>query len=93
MAPPAAVHYASSDRRGENPQKHLAAFAGILQADCYSGFEPLFTRKGKRCRPRRHFASPMRGGASSSWRTSRNRSGRTERQTGLPDRAGGGQAS
>lgn len=41
-APPAAVYYASSDRRGEHPQKHLAAFAGILQADCYDGFEPLF---------------------------------------------------
>ncbi|MER8613156.1 IS66 family transposase [Mesorhizobium sp. M1216] len=42
LAPPAAVYYASSDRRGEHPQKHLAAFAGILQADCYNGFEPLF---------------------------------------------------
>ena len=41
-APPAAVYYASSDRRGEHPQKHLAAFTGILQADCYNGFEPLF---------------------------------------------------
>ena len=41
-APPAAVYHASSDRRGEHPQKHLAAFAGILQADCYNGFEPLF---------------------------------------------------
>src|SRR6478735_9417539 len=41
-APPAAVYYASGDRRGEHPQKHLAAFAGILQADCYNGFEPLF---------------------------------------------------
>ncbi|MGX1350878.1 transposase [Bradyrhizobium elkanii] len=46
-APPAAVYYASSDRRGEHPQKHLAAFAGILQADCYSGFEPLFDPKRK----------------------------------------------
>jgi hypothetical protein len=27
-APPAAVYYASSDRRGEHPQKHLAAFDG-----------------------------------------------------------------
>ena len=46
-APPAAVYYASSDRRGEHLQKHLAAFAGILQADCYSGFEPLFDPKRK----------------------------------------------
>src|SRR3954452_23691075 len=41
-APPAAIYYASSDRRGEHPQKHLAGFAGILQADCYNGFAPLF---------------------------------------------------
>lgn len=39
--------YASSDRRGEHPQKHLAAFAGILQADCYNGFEPLFDPQKK----------------------------------------------
>src|SRR3954468_12677259 len=37
----------SSDRRGEHPQKHLAAFAGILQADCYNGFEPLFDPQKK----------------------------------------------
>lgn len=46
-APPAAVYYASSDRRGAHPQRHLAAFAGILQADCYSGFEPLFDPQKK----------------------------------------------
>src|SRR3954451_1537063 len=46
-APPAAVYYASSDRRGEHPQRHLAAFAGILQADCYSGFEPLLDPQKK----------------------------------------------
>ena len=37
----AAVYYASSDRRGEHPQKHLAGYGGILQSDCYSGFEPI----------------------------------------------------
>lgn len=46
-APAAAVHYASSDRRGEHPQKHLAAVTGILQADCYNGFEPLFDPQKK----------------------------------------------
>jgi transposase len=46
-APPAAVYYASGDRRGAHPQKHLAAFAGILQADCYNGFEPLFDPQKK----------------------------------------------
>lgn len=46
-APPAAVFYASSDRRGTHPQKHLAEFGGILQADCYNGFNPLFDRTKK----------------------------------------------
>ena len=45
--PPAAVYYASGDRRGEHPQKHLAGFAGILRADCYSGFEPLYDPRTK----------------------------------------------
>ncbi len=35
------IYYASSDRRGEYPQKHLAGYGGILQSDCYKGFEPL----------------------------------------------------
>jgi transposase len=46
-APPAAVFYATSNRRGEHPQRHLAAFGGILQADCYNGFNPLFDRTKK----------------------------------------------
>lgn len=41
-APPAAVYYASRDRRGEYPARHLASFAGILQADAYSGFNGLY---------------------------------------------------
>ncbi|WP_247996556.1 IS66 family transposase [Brucella tritici] len=40
-APPAAVYYASSDRRGEHPQRHLASYGSILQTDCYNGFEPI----------------------------------------------------
>lgn len=51
-APPAAVYYASSDRRA-------------------------------RCRSRRHSASPMRGGASSSWLTSRKPPG-TDRKAKSP---------
>jgi len=46
-APPVAVFYASSDRRGEHPQTHLAGFDGILQADCYAGFDALFDPKRK----------------------------------------------
>jgi transposase len=41
-APPAAVYYASNNRRGEHPAQHLEGFSGILQADAYSGFNALF---------------------------------------------------
>jgi len=40
--PPAAIYYASDDRRGEHPAQHLEKFSGILQADAYSGFNALF---------------------------------------------------
>ncbi|WP_435926419.1 IS66 family transposase [Mesorhizobium sp. WSM4083] len=62
-APPAAIYYASSDRRGEHPQKHLAGFGGILQCDCYSGFEPLFDpqRKEQPITPAFCYAHARRG--------------------------------
>ena len=41
-APPAAMFHYSPDRRGEHPQRHLAAYAGILQADAYAGFGDLY---------------------------------------------------
>jgi transposase len=41
-APPAALYYASRDRRGEHPARHLQSFAGILQADAYGGFNALY---------------------------------------------------
>ena len=40
--PPAVLFRYSSDRRGERPREHLKAFAGILQADAYSGFSALY---------------------------------------------------
>jgi hypothetical protein len=40
--PPAAVFFASPDRRGERPLAHLAAFSGVLQADGYAGFNGLY---------------------------------------------------
>ncbi len=46
-AAPAAVYYASSDRCGEHPQRHLAEYGGILQSDCYNGFEPLSVAEKK----------------------------------------------
>jgi len=42
--PPAVLFRYSPDRRGEHPQGHLKRFAGILQADAYSGFNDLYER-------------------------------------------------
>ena len=41
-APPAALYYASGDRRHEHPVGHLRDFTGILQADAYSGYNELY---------------------------------------------------
>ncbi len=41
-APPAALYYASRDRRSEHPVRHLGGFAGILQADAYGGYNELY---------------------------------------------------
>ncbi|WP_421873263.1 IS66 family transposase [Pararhizobium sp.] len=46
LSPPAALYYASRDRRQEHPERHLKTFTGILQADAYGGYNPLF--KGDR---------------------------------------------
>jgi hypothetical protein len=37
----------SRNRKGEHPTRHLADFAGVLQADAYSGFNPLLDPKRK----------------------------------------------
>jgi transposase len=41
-APPAALYYASRDRRHEHPVRHVRDFAGILQADAYDGYNELY---------------------------------------------------
>jgi len=41
-SPPAALYYASRDRRHEHPARHLQNFSGILQADAYSGYNELY---------------------------------------------------
>jgi transposase len=42
MAAPAAVFHYSPDRAGKHPEKHLAAYTGICQADAYSGYNGLY---------------------------------------------------
>ena len=39
---PAVLFRYSPDRRGERPREHLKGYAGILQADAYSGFGHLY---------------------------------------------------
>ncbi len=41
-APPAAMFYYSRDRGGAHPVRHLAGYAGILQADAYTGYNKLY---------------------------------------------------
>lgn len=40
--PPAAVFFYSRDRGGEHPERHLADYAGLMQADAYAGFNRLY---------------------------------------------------
>ena len=52
--PPAALYYASRDRSGEHPERHLKSLVGILQADAYSGYGRLYppiagARSSRRC--------------------------------------------
>ena len=42
QGPPAALFYASRDRTREHPERHLASWAGILQADAFSGYNRLY---------------------------------------------------
>ena len=41
-APPAAVFYYSRDRTSVHPERHLAGYSGILQADAYGGYNKLY---------------------------------------------------
>jgi transposase len=41
-AAPAALFFYSRDRSAEHPNRHLAGYAGILQADAYAGFNDLY---------------------------------------------------
>jgi transposase len=41
-APPAALFYFSPDREKTHPNRHLAGWRGMLQADAYGGFNDLY---------------------------------------------------
>jgi transposase len=46
-AAPAAVYFYSPDRSGEHPERHLAGYTGILQADAYAGFNKVYRSERK----------------------------------------------
>ena len=62
--PPAAVFFASPDRKGAHPLAHLARFSGILQADGYAGFNGLY--ESGRIVEAACWAEPARGSARRS---------------------------
>lgn len=39
---PAAVFFYSPDRTSKHPERHLATYAGLMQADAYMGFNRLY---------------------------------------------------
>jgi transposase len=40
--PPAAAFFYSGDRGGVHPERHLAGYVGLMQADAYAGFNRLY---------------------------------------------------
>jgi transposase len=45
--PPAALFYASRDRTRAHPERHLAEYAGVLQADAFEGYNRLYLPERK----------------------------------------------
>ncbi len=67
--PPAAVFCYSPDRSGMHPERHLAGWAGLMQADAYAGFGRLY-EAGRKPRPVVEAACwRTRGASSTSWRS------------------------
>ena len=67
QSPPAALYYASRDRRQEHPERHLKSFTGILQADAYGGYNPLFKADRDPAPLRQALCWHIRGASSSCW--------------------------
>jgi transposase len=40
--PPAAMFFYSGDRTAQHPERHLAGYTGLMQADAYAGFNRLY---------------------------------------------------
>jgi len=46
-AAPAALYHYSANRGGEHPERHLATYSGLIQADAYSGYNGLYVEGRK----------------------------------------------
>jgi transposase len=68
--PPAAVFFYSPDRRGAHPERHLAGYCGILQADAYGGSTRSTNRSGNQARSRKQHVGHMRDASCLSLQTS-----------------------
>ena len=47
QAAPAVLFHYSPDRRAEHPERHLATYSGLMQADAYSGYNGLYVQGRK----------------------------------------------
>ena len=74
------VYYASRDRCGEHPARHLERFTGILQADAYSGFNTLYDPGRKPAPITPPFVGRTQEGCSSNWPILRRTPGADDRR-------------
>jgi hypothetical protein len=73
-AAPAVAFYYSPNCEGEHPQRQLANYTGIMQADAFSGFDPRASGCVKRGVDLQHDPSDeveQRGDVSEGWATPR----------------------
>jgi len=61
---PATVFYYARDRTAEHANRHLAGYAGILQADAYAGFNDVYAPNANPVRSPRRRAGAMVGASS-----------------------------
>ena len=81
--PPATIFFYSADRGGEHPEKHLASYPGLMQADAYAGFKRLYELRAARPgRSSKRRVGRMRGASSSTSPASTRRRSRSRRSSG-----------
>jgi hypothetical protein len=89
--PPAALFYASRERTREHPERHLASYAGILQADAFDGYNRLYLADQARPDRRGAVLEPWPAQVLRVGRHRRQCAARQERSAGLADRFGSDQ--